>query len=113
MDSQIQQDLLSRVSVSLFDQDISVCECPLSADEISRAVRSLSKGKTPGSDGLPLEFSVKFWDKLCPILLQLYNFSFAQGSLSTSMKGSITCLIFLVPLRRNFPNSLFLHFLNL
>ena len=61
---------------------------------ISHAVCGLSQGKTPGSDGLPLEFYVKFWDQLCPILLQLYNFSFDQGSLSSSMQESVTGLIF-------------------
>ena len=104
VDAKIQQELLSKVSVSLSEQDIGICECPLSEDEISRAVRGLSKGKTPGSDGLPLEFYVKFWDKLCPILLQLYNFSFDHGSLSTSMKGSLTRLIFKKDDRKNLKN---------
>ena len=98
VDLQIQQDLLSKVNVSLNDQDFDVC------DEISHAVRGLSKGKTPGSDGLPLEFYVKFWDLLCPILLRLYNFSFHHGSLSTSMKGSVTRLIFKKDDRKNLKN---------
>ena len=94
VDAQIEQDLLSKVNVSLNDQDVSFCEGALTTEEISHAVRGLSKGKTPGSDGLPLEFYVKFWDQLCPILLQLYNFSFDHGFLSTSMQGSVTRLIF-------------------
>ena len=94
VDPQIQREFLSKVEISLNDQDVNSCECPLSTDEISRAVRGLSQGKTPGSDGLPLEFYVKFWDQLCPILLQLYNFSFDQGSLSPSMQESVTRLIF-------------------
>ena len=52
------------------------------------------KGKNPCADGLPLEFYVKFWDQLSPILLQLYNYSFDHGSLSPSMQESITRLIF-------------------
>jgi len=59
-------------------------------DEISQAVCGLSPGKTPGSDRLPQEFYVKFWDQLCPILLQLYNFSLEQGFLSSSMQESVT-----------------------
>ena len=94
VDPRIQRDFLSKVEVSLKDQEINDCECALSAEEISRAVRGLSQGKTPGSDGLPLEFYVKFWDQLCPILLQLYNFSFDQGFLSSSMQESVTRLIF-------------------
>ena len=94
VDLKIQQDLLSKVQISLSDQDSGLYENVLSADEISHAVRGLSKGKTPGSEGLPVEFYVKFWDQLCPILLQIYQFSFDQGFLSTSMQGSVTRLIF-------------------
>ena len=94
VDLQIQSDLLSKVEVSLNDQDINSCDHALSGDEISRAVRGLSQGKAPGSDGLPLEFYVKFWDQLNPILLQLHNFSFDQGFLNSTMQESITQLIF-------------------
>ena len=94
VDLKIQQDLFSKVQISLSDQDSGFYENVLSADEISHAVRGLSKGKTPGSEGLPVEFYVKFWDQLCPILLQIYQFSFDQGFLSTSMQGSVTRLIF-------------------
>lgn len=104
VDPQIQQDLLSKVNVSLNDQDTSICECPLSTDEISREICGLSKGKTPGSDGLPLEFYVKCWDQLCLILLQLYNFSLDQGFLSTSMQGSVTHLIFKKDDRKDLKN---------
>ena len=58
----IQSDLLSKVDVSLNDRDTISCDRALSAKEISRAARGLSRGKAPGSDGLPLEFYVKFWD---------------------------------------------------
>ena len=62
--------------------------------DYQRCFPSLHDCKTPGSDGLPVEFYVKFWDQLCPILLQLYHLSFDQGFLTTSMQGSVTRLIF-------------------
>ena len=87
--------ILSKVEISLNAQDVNSCERALSADEIYGAVHGLSRGKTPGSDGgLPLEFYVKFWDQLCPILLQVYNFSFDQGALSSIMQESVMRLIF-------------------
>ena len=73
VDPNIQHEFLNNVGVSLNEQDSGFCKRALSAEEISRAVRGLSQGKNPGSDGLPLEFYVKFWDLLCPLLLQLYN----------------------------------------
>ena len=51
---------LSKIDVSLNDSDFNVCENVLSTKEISYAVRGLSQGKTPGSDGLPQEFHCKF-----------------------------------------------------
>jgi len=90
----IQHEFLANIDVSLTDTDRSLCERALSADEISHAIRGLSPGKTPGADGLPQEFYVKFWDQLCPILIQLYNFSLEQGFLSSSMQQSVTRLIF-------------------
>ena len=44
VDPQIQRDFLSKVDVSLNDEEITLCERALSADEISRAVRGLSQG---------------------------------------------------------------------
>ena len=94
VDLAIQRDFLSKLDVSLNNDDSTFCENILSTKEISHAVRGLSQGKTPGSDGLPAEFYVKFWKQLSPILLQLYNDCFDHGSLSFSMQESITRLIF-------------------
>ena len=94
VDLAIQRDFLAKIDVSLNNNDSTFCTNILSVDEISHAVRGLSQGKTPGSDGLPLEFYVKFWDQLSPISLQLYNYCFYHGSLSPSMQENITRLIF-------------------
>ena len=62
--------------------------------EINIASKQLNTGKTPGSDGLPIEFYRRFFPVLGPILVDLFNFSFQQGFFSPSMKESITRLIF-------------------
>ena len=94
IDPQIQRDFLAKIDISLTDTEETLCDQNLSIEEISYAMRGLSSAKTPGSDGLPLEFYVKFWDQLGPILLQLYTFSLDPGSLSLSMQESVTRLIF-------------------
>ena len=60
VDFQIQREFLSNLDLNLLDDDVEFCERILSADEITQAVRSLSQGKTPGSNGLPQEFYIKF-----------------------------------------------------
>ena len=57
-------------------------------------VNALPKGKTPGPDGLPLEFYIKFWSLLGPQLNEVINESFRENELSDSMKESVTRLIF-------------------
>lgn len=63
---------------------------------------NLASGKTPGSNGLPREFYVKFWDLLGPTLLDSYCFSFETGFFSPSMRERVTHLIF----KRDDPKSL-------
>ena len=91
---QLQQELLPRVSLSLSENEINLCKGNLTLAKITRAVRGLSPGRTPGSDGFPREFCLKFWDLLGPQLVKLYNFSLEQGFFSQSMQGSVTRLIF-------------------
>lgn len=79
---------------SLSDSEIEQCEGNVTLAKITRAVRGLSPGKTPGSDGLPQEFYVKFWDLLGPQLVKLCNFSLDQGCFRQSMQGSVTRLLF-------------------
>ena len=94
VDPNLQQELLTNVNLSLAEHDIELCEGHVTLAEITRAVRGLSSGKTPGSDGFPQEFYLKFWALLGPQLVKLYNFSLEQGCFSQSMQGSVTRLIF-------------------
>ena len=94
IDPQIQNEFMSNVPVSLSDDEKSKCDLPLTLQEITLAIRSLSKGKTPGSNGLPLEFYIKFCDLLAPHLVDLFNFSLENGSFSLSMQESMTRVIF-------------------
>lgn len=51
-------------------------------------------GKSPGPDGLTLEFYLKFWDLLGPLLVPVFNECFNDSHLSDSMSTSLTRLIF-------------------
>ena len=49
------------------------CNKELSLDEIKNALFSMKKGKSPGSDGLSVEFYVHFWDILNIPLFNMYK----------------------------------------
>ena len=94
VDLEIQQAFLANLTEQLTTEQKKLCDEPLLRDEISNALFTLANNKTPGSDGLPKEFYIKFWDLLAPILLDLYNFSFEKGSFSPTMQKSITRLLY-------------------
>ena len=41
--------------------------------DLSAALKGLQTSKSPGSDGLPVEFYSAFWDLLCNPLLSVLN----------------------------------------
>ena len=94
LDATFQNELLSQIDTSLDDDTRELCEGVLDLTEITSALKGLSSGKTPGTDGLPLEFYVKFWHLLAPSLLKVFNFSLETGYLSISMRESVTRLLF-------------------
>lgn len=78
----------------LSDPDHAVCEGQLSLAELTSALKSMNLYKAPGPDGLTVEFYLKFWDQLGPLLLEVISQSFHDGELPESMKTSATRLIF-------------------
>ena len=103
-DPEALDELLSHVTSHLSDADRDLCDQSLSPCELSSAVAGLSNNKSPGPDGLTAEFYVKFWPRLGPILLQVYNQSLADGELPDSLKESATKVIFKKGDRQNLKN---------
>ena len=50
--------------------------------------------KSPGSDGLSVEFSCRFWGLLGADLVETLNFSFAAGFLSNSQRRGVIQLLY-------------------
>ena len=51
-------------------------EGPVTIDDLKRATFSMQSGKCPGPDGFPTEFYKTFFDKLAPVLIEMFNESF-------------------------------------
>ena len=54
----------------------------------------MAQGKSPGSDGLPLEFYDAFWDLLGKDLVNVFNASLEAGLLPLSQREALIALIF-------------------
>ena len=90
VDMVFQDYLLSSLSRQLSPHQSSLCEGTMTIDEISFAVKSMNTNKSPGPDGLTVEFYRKFWDMLAPHLVLVFNSCFQAGEMCESMKASNT-----------------------
>ncbi len=54
----------------------------------------MSHGKTPGSDGFPMEFFVSFWDVLGLDLVRILNVAYESGQLSTSQRRGLIIVLY-------------------
>ena len=94
IDLSAQQDLLANISAHLPDEARDSCEGLLSVGEVHTALEGMARNKSPGSDGLPMEFYSAFWDVLGHDLVEVLNCSLASGSLPTSLRCALISLIF-------------------
>ena len=73
-------------------------------NEASEALRLSNRNKTPGSDGLTVEFYSAFWSLLGPLLFDMFNESLVHRELCDSMKSSVTRLVHKKDDHRNLKN---------
>ena len=54
----------------------------------------MARGKSPGSDGFPMEFYVAFWDVIGADIVDVFNASFDLGFVPPSQRTALIFLIF-------------------
>ena len=62
--------------------------------ECRNAILNMKINKSPGSDGLPVEFYITFWDDIKSILMNSLNAAYHKGELSPSQKRGILTLLY-------------------
>ena len=70
-----------------------ICEGLLTMNECFEVLNSFQKGKTPGNDGLTVEFYKQFWQVFGKTLVDSLNTGYAKGELSNSQKQGVITLI--------------------
>ena len=65
----------------------------ITLDEIQLAIKSTSNGKSPGLDGLPIEFYKVFWSNIKDYFIKAMQFSYENGALSFTQKQGLISLI--------------------
>ena len=87
-DPAIANSLLRNVSSTLPSTQADLCDGPLSSDECFAALNGMARGKSPWSDGQPMEFYVKFWPILGTDLVNALNSCYWSGHVSHPKKRS-------------------------
>ncbi len=73
----------------LFDEQKEYCDQPISESEILKSIKTLTNGKTPGSDGLPTNFYNIFWIDIKSLLRESILYAMNIGELSIEQKGGM------------------------
>ena len=93
-DPVIANSLLSNVSSTLPSTQANLCDGPLRSDECFLALNGMARGKSPGSDRLPMEFYVKFWPILGTDLVNVLNLCYLSGVMSLTQRRGLISLTF-------------------
>ena len=70
------------------------CEGLLTVDELTDTVFKMQLNKSPGSDGLSVEFYRTFWDYIKDILCNSLNFSYENKKLTNTQRTGLINLLF-------------------
>ena len=94
VDLKCQDWLLDQLDSTLTSEDQEKCEGILTLSECYEALSEMSTNKSPGADGLPVEFYRRFWSSLGHDLVEVLNYSYEHGQLSDSQKQGIIRLLY-------------------
>lgn len=73
----------------LSDTDRDYLDCPITLQEVIDSISSFHPAKSPGGDGLPVEFYKEYAEFLAPRLLEVYCAAFQSG---VHARGYYYCL---------------------
>ena len=70
----------------------NICEGKLGYGECYNVLNTFQKNKSPGNDGLTVEFYIAFWPLIGSLLVDSLNYAFEHGELSNSQKQAVITL---------------------
>ena len=89
------QMYLKQIALSTLSKNsMLICEGPLEKGECKEAINGMKKNRSPGSDGLPVEFYLHFWDVVGDFVCNSLNEGYNCGMLSPSQRKGLITLIY-------------------
>ena len=93
-DSDLQDKFCNSIDKKLSMDSISMLDKELELKDLNNALRNMKNNKSPGPDGLIVEFYKMYWDVLKAPLLRVYNTSFESGEMSYTQYLAIIILLY-------------------
>ena len=78
---------------TLNEEEKLMCDKPVTMAECLESIKELPNNKSPGSDGLPMEFYKFFWLNIKQFVLESIQYSFDNNLLSVDQRRAILTLI--------------------
>ena len=88
-----QNHFLSYINNELNDEDRQMLSAPITKDEIYKIITDISSNKTPGIDGIPIEFYMELWSDISEDILEMFNNVLHSGVLTRSQRRAIINII--------------------
>ena len=89
------KDIVSNINnKDIYDDIYSNLEDDITDEEIKIGLFEMNKSKSPGYDGLTVEFYQTFWHIIGSDILQVFNYCFRNGRLCDSMNCALIRLIY-------------------
>ena len=77
----------------LSEEQKQSCEGGITAEECSEILETFQNNKSPGNDGIPIEFYKKCWNLNCKPFINCVNESFKKEEMSNSQRQAVITLI--------------------
>ena len=104
-DSDVQQHFFSLVEKKVSEQEKLKLEAPITEADLFLTMKQMEENKSPGLDGLPIEFYFTFWEELKSVLVELANRIYIdQVELPTSHLRGVISLLHKKDSRENLEN---------
>ena len=92
--AKISETFLSNSNMpTLSEEQKQTCEGKISFDELESVLNSFQNNKSPGNDGLPIEFYKTCWNLISESFMECVHESFKYGEMSNSQRKAIITLI--------------------
>ena len=77
----------------LSEEQRTSCEGKITIEECEKTLGSFQMGKTPGNDGIPIEFNKMFWPLIGDFMVNSFNEAYDNKEMSFHHKGKLLLLL--------------------